>query len=68
MPRTPRAPAIPAPMTCVGSEAPPVEEDEELLVEAAVPDPDVVAVVVAEELVEVMVEFRNLPVVVELLL
>jgi hypothetical protein len=68
MPRTPRAPAIPAPMTCVGREAPPVEV-EEAWVEAAVPAaPDEVAAPVVLEAVEVMVELRNLPVVVELLL
>jgi len=70
MPIRPRAPARPAPMIWVGVEAPPVDEEEAAVPDAAVvlAAPDEAAALLVAAALEVIVEFKNLPVAVELLL
>jgi len=63
MPRRPRAPARPAPMIWVGAEAPPWDVEEVAVPFAAeLAAPDVAAALLVAAAVELMVEFRNLPV------
>jgi len=65
MPRKPIAPAMPAPMTAVGKDAPPVEVEEAPAVPVPVPAADeapplrVVGLRVAEWTLEMMVEFPD---------
>jgi len=61
MPRKPIAPAMPAPMTAVGRDAPPVEVEDAawVPVDAAAPVLRVVGLRVAEWTVEMTVEFPD---------
>lgn len=64
MPRKPIAPAMPAPMTAVGKDAPPVEVEEAPAVPVPVPADEalplrVVGLRVAEWTLEMMVEFPD---------